>query len=180
MTSRDVIVALQRSQSRHGVGFPCARVVELFWALLWFIYLVVALTGCSMDRNGLSSSLRGRIDVDANPTTPEMVPDGGEESDLVAPPKTSFDASVQNDVDSGSGTGPDSQGTTDVKGMGDGANSVEDAGTTPPPCPFDPTRSLSPCNSFTALCRTYDTPGHAVLQENCTAEGYLCVAKCPT
>lgn len=173
MTSRDVIVALRRTRSRRGVGFLSVRAADLFWALLWFLYLVVALTGCSMDRSGLSSSLRGRIEVDA-----EVSPDIGNGGTDAGPATTPDVASeetggtVSTDGGSAADVSPTQVGIVPLDGSADNLP--------PSACPFDPTRSLSPCNSSTALCRTYDTPGHAVYQENCTAEGYVCVVKCPT
>ncbi len=172
MTSRDVIVALQRAKSAPLPRFPFARLADIFLAALWLVWLVAMLGGCSTDTNGLSSPIRGRIDVDGGleATQPDVGNGGPDAGPVVSPDAT---------VEETGGTVNTDGGTSDGNPSTDGA-SVADTGVVVPPsaCPFDATRSLVNCTSTTALCRTYDTPGHAVLQVDCIAEGYLCVPRC--
>lgn len=171
MTSRDVIVALQRTKSRRGVVFSCARAVDLFLAVAWLIYLVLALGGCSMDTSGLSTSLRGEIAVDGGSDETDSLPSGQSDagSGSVVQDADVSETAISVSPDTGSSDAFDSLPANSVDSGLDGGTQVSLA------CPIDPTRSLSPCDRTYALCRygsTYIT--------NCTAEGYLCVAKCPT
>jgi hypothetical protein len=168
MTSRDVIAALQRAKLPRTPAFPFARIADLVLAAGWLVWLVAMLGGCSTDTSGLNSDLtiRGRLAVDAGSDTLPVVGTGGPDAGPVVSPDATLEETGVSIPDGGRPNTPD---------VGN------DTGNPLPPsdCALDPTRSLTPCNATTALCRTYDTPGHAILQVNCLAEGYLCVAKCP-
>lgn len=181
MTPLDVTAVVRRTPLRPTGAQLYARTVEILLALLFLVTWLASLNGCSMDRGGLNSDLtiRGRLDDDAGETDsglglgPESPqPDGGIGNPDVGPV-------VLPDANPG-----DTGGTVST----DGGTTLRDAAGVPdvtadvPPseCPFDPTLSLSPCNSVSALCRTYDTPGVPVYLKDCKAEGYVCVVKCPT
>lgn len=176
MTSRDVIVVLQRGQWRKTQRrvFPFARIADIILAAFWLAWLVAMMGGCSVNSDGLSAdNIRGRIAVDSQVATST---DAANPSDAVPtnPDSGGMAGNSGSSPDGGMLNTPDVGGTLDA-GASDTGNPMP-----PSACAFDPTRSLSPCNATQALCRTYDTPGHAVYQVDCVAEGYLCVAKCPT
>lgn len=176
MTSRDVIVVLQRSAWRKTQRriFPFARVADIVLAAFWLAWLVAMMGGCSVDNSNLSPSLvRGRVDVDAL----EVATSG----ETATPPDSGTAIPDSGMREGNSGSSPDG-GTTDSDQNAGSVDVGQNIDVTVPPsvCAFDPTLSLTPCDRQTALCRTYDTPGHAVYETACTVEGYVCVGKCPT
>jgi len=137
-----------------------ARLAWLILAIVTLVVWLAALPGCSVDQNGLGSPqlARGLSDSSPNDGTGGVIV------------RTLSDASWEE-----SGGIVTTDGGTD-QGLPEG----REISVPPSECPLEPTRSISQCSGAAtlALCHTYAN-GIPNLQVGCTAEGYLCVPKCP-
>ena len=147
-----------------------ARLAWIILVSLTVVVWLVALLSCSVDQSGLGSPELARGLSDSSPndgTGGAMVRTG------VMPDASWEEAGGTVSTDGGPG---DAIGSSD--GTSDAGTGVLDG--PPSDCPLEPTRSLSSCSGaqVQALCHTYIN-GVPALQVGCTAEGYLCVPKCP-
>jgi|SRR5882762_7849787 len=146
-----------------------ARLAWLILAIVTMVVWLAALPGCSVDQSGLGSPelARGLSDSSPNDGT------GG----VIVRTEVMPDAFWEE-----AGGAINTDGGTIISDVGIQPSSDGGQLDVVPPseCPLELTRSLSSCSGAQtqALCHTYINAVPA-LQVGCTAEGYLCVPKCP-